>query len=77
MISLVLQYMKDIFNVFFLNNDNLTSFANLKLALHVAFTKRLNFILTINNFLLKATVLDPRICLKVKSLITTNQYNKV
>jgi hypothetical protein len=69
--------MKDIFNVFFLNNNNLTSFTNLKLALHVAFTKCLNFILTMNNFSLKATILDPRICLKVKSFIITNLYNKV
>jgi hypothetical protein len=69
--------MKNIFNIFFLNNDDLTSFTNLKLALYVVFTKHLNFILTINNFLLKATILDLRICLKVKSFIITDLYNKV
>jgi hypothetical protein len=76
-ISLVPQYMKDIFNAFFPNDDDPASLANLKLALHVAFTKRLNFILTTNNFSLKAAVLDPRTCLKVKSLITADLYNEV
>jgi hypothetical protein len=69
--------MKDIFNAFFLNNDNPTSLINLKLALHVVFIKCLNFILTINNFLLKVAVLDPRTCLKVKNLITIDLYNEV
>jgi hypothetical protein len=69
--------MKDIFNTFFLNNDNPASFANLKLVLHVAFTKHLNFILTMNNFSLKAAVLDLKTYLKVKSLITADLYNEV
>jgi hypothetical protein len=69
--------MKDIFNAFFLNNDDPASLANLKLVLHVAFTKHLNFILTTNNFSLKVAVLDLRICLKVKSLITADLYNEV
>jgi hypothetical protein len=43
----------------------------------IAFTKCLNFILTMNNFSLKVVVLDPRTCLKVKSLIITNLYNEV
>jgi hypothetical protein len=77
MISLVPQYIKNIFNAFFLNNDNPASLSNLKLVLYVAFTKHLNFILTTNNFLLKVVILDLKICLKVKSLITANLYNEI
>jgi hypothetical protein len=69
--------MKDIFNVFFLNDDDSTSFTNLKLALHVTFTKRLNFILTMNNFSLKIAILDLRTYLKVKKLIIADLYNEV
>jgi hypothetical protein len=69
--------MKDIFNAFFPNDDDPAFLTNLKLVLHVAFTKRLNFILTMNNFLLKVTVLDLKTYLKVKSLITADLYNEV
>jgi hypothetical protein len=69
--------MKNIFNIFFSYNDNLASFVNLKLILHIAFTKHLNFILTTNYFLLKAIILDLKTCLKVKNFIITNLYNEV
>jgi hypothetical protein len=77
MINFVLQYIKDIFNLFFSNNNDSTSFTNLKLTLYIVFTKHLNFILKMNNFLLKIIILNLKICLKVKNLIITNLYNEV
>jgi hypothetical protein len=77
MINFILQYIKDIFNLFFSNNNDSTSFTNLKLTLYIVFTKHLNFILKMNNFLLKIIILNLKICLKVKNLIITNLYNEV